>query len=75
MASPRARATASDIARVVAGAIRGGWPVGSFEVQVVDRSTIRLLPAGGLPASDADDCERRMREAFGEDDGAHAIRR
>lgn len=70
----KALVTAADIARVVAGAIRGGMPVGSFSVKV-DRSVIQLLPADGGPASDADDCERRMREAFGEDDGPYAIRR
>lgn len=39
---------------------------GGFEIRV-EGNTIRLLPIGdGAPPTDADDVERRMREAFGE---------
>lgn len=64
----------ADIANLISGAIKGGWPVGSFKL-VVENGAPTLLPANGGHVSAADDCERRMKEAFGEDVGANAIRR
>lgn len=37
-----------DIERLVRAAIKGGWPVGSFQV-VVDGSRLTLLPAPPAP--------------------------
>lgn len=64
----------ADVARFVRGAIAGGWPVDKCELSVKD-GALSILPIGAAAASDADDCERRMREAFGEDDGPDAVRR
>ena len=64
--TPRAQVRQSDVARVVRGAIKGGWAQGTFSVEVVD-GIVRLLPiAANAPSDDAADMERRMREAFGE---------
>jgi len=37
--------TAADISRIVAGAIKGGLPQGSFAVEVTRAGNVRLLPA------------------------------
>lgn len=39
----RAHFTQADYARAIKGAIKGGWPVGSFEV-VVEKDRLRILP-------------------------------
>jgi hypothetical protein len=43
-----ARFRQADVARLVRGAVEGGWPVGSFQV-VVDGSRLSLLPAPPAP--------------------------
>lgn len=63
--SRRATFTQAEYARAIAGAIRGGLPVGSFKV-VVENGALAILPiAANAPSDDAQDMERRMREAFG----------
>lgn len=55
-----------DAKRLIKGALDAGLPVGSFKV-VVDNGRLTLLPvAANESLSDADDMERRMRDAFGE---------
>lgn len=62
----RAEIRQADVSRVVRGAIRAGLPVGSFSVEVRN-GVVRLLPtAANQPLNDADDMERRMKDAFGE---------
>lgn len=62
----RAAVTATEVARVVKGAIKGGLPPGSFTVHV-EGSAIRLLPAAANEPSDAAAAaEKLMRDAFGE---------
>lgn len=53
-AKPTVRQT--DVSRIVAGAIKGGLPVGSFSVEIGD-GIIRLLPIapGSSVASPAED--------------------
>lgn len=65
----RAAITASEIKRrfraVVEGARAMGWADGSYTVEIVDNG-VRVLPiAANAPSDDAQDMERRMREAFG----------
>lgn len=66
---PRAREAwrKDDVRKAVEGAIAGGMPIsrirfdrGGFELYAQDDS---------VPTSEADDVERRMEEAFGDDDG------
>lgn len=63
-----ARATfkQADVTRLVRGAIKGGWPVGSFKI-VEENGRPALLPvAANAPSDAAADAERRMKDAFGE---------
>lgn len=53
--SRRADFTATDYARVVSGALKGGLPVGSFKV-VVENGALAILPAtpaNALPSEPA----------------------
>lgn len=60
-----ARFRQSDVTRLVQGAIKGGWPVGTFKV-VVENGEPALVPvAANTSSSDAEEMERRMREGFG----------
>lgn len=62
----RAAVRQADVSRVVRGAVKGGWPVGSFSVEVVE-GIVRLLPiAANAPFDEVADDEERMRRAFGE---------
>jgi hypothetical protein len=60
-----AKVKQADVARVIRGALSAGLPAGSFSVEVVD-GVVRLLPlAANAPLNEADEMERRMRDAFG----------
>jgi hypothetical protein len=62
----RAAVRQADVSRVISGALKAGLPAGSFSVEVV-QGVVRLLPiAANGPLNDADDIERRMKDAFGE---------
>jgi len=62
----RARFSQTEVTRLVKGAIKGGWPVGSFKV-VVENGEPALVPtAANAPSDDAAEMAHRMREAFGE---------
>ncbi len=76
MAKPRTRRPGLRrvIEDVVGGALDGGMPVGSFKV-VVENRTVTLLPIANEDDPHAGDAARRMREAFGDDARAPAIRR
>jgi hypothetical protein len=61
-----ARFKQSEVTRLVKGAIKGGWPVGSFKV-VVENGQPALVPVAANASSDpAADAARRIREAFGD---------
>lgn len=60
----RASFRQADLTRAVKAVERAG-AAGRFKI-VVDNGVIALLPVDGAPASDAEEIERRMREAFGE---------
>lgn len=61
----RARYSQADVSRLVKGAIKGGWPVGTFKV-VVENGEPALVPVAANTSSDpAADAARRIREAFG----------
>jgi hypothetical protein len=62
----RAAFKQSDIARAIRGALQGGLPVGSFKVTVENGLPVILPVAANAPLNDADDMERRMRDAFWE---------
>lgn len=65
--SRRAPFSQSEVTCLVRGAIRGGWPVGSFKV-VVENGHPALLPiAANSSSDDAAEMARRMREAFGDE--------
>lgn len=67
--SGRAAFRQADVQRLVKGAIAAGMAAGSFKV-VVENRTLTLVAAGAVDQVDpAQDVERRMREAFGEDGG------
>lgn len=73
-AARRAHFHEIDVTRLIRGALKGGWPVDKLKL-VVDGGCLTLLSPDGAPVSDAADLERRMKEAFGEDDGPDALRR
>ncbi len=52
----------ADLARALR-AIADAGAVGKYEIHVDNRG-LRVLPVGESPASDAEDLERRMEEAF-----------
>ncbi len=51
---PRPATTAGDVERAVKGALKGGWPLGTFEVRV-EGKVVRLLPC--RPVEPQDDVE------------------
>ena len=62
--SAKAAFRQADLTRAVRAVERAGAR-GKYKI-VVDNGVVSLLPIDGAPASDAEDSERRMREAFGE---------
>lgn len=63
MSARRAIVRQAEINRAIRAAKSAG---GGYEIRV-EGDVIRLLPIGGsVPPTDADDVERRMREAFGQ---------
>lgn len=65
---PRSRAgfRTDDVRKAVEGAIKGGFEIG--RVDIVDGRISLIAVDGAASRNDADDLERRMREAFGSDD-------
>jgi hypothetical protein len=64
--SARARFSQSEVTRLVKGAIKGGWPVGSFKISM-ENGYPELVPVAANTSSDpAADAARRIREAFGD---------
>lgn len=62
----RASFRQADVTRLIKGALSAGLPVGSFKV-VVENGTPMLLPlAANAPLNEADEMERRMKDAFGQ---------
>lgn len=60
-----ARYTQADVARLVRGAVKGGWPVGSFKVTVENGQPV-LLPTGASdPLPSAQDAEDAWDRALG----------
>lgn len=66
MGARRAAVRTNDVARMIAGALKGGLPVGSFKVVVENGLPVILPLAANAPLNEAEDAERRMRDAFGE---------
>jgi hypothetical protein len=54
------------VTRLVKGAIKGGWPVGSFKIAVENGEPVLVPIAANGPSDDAAEMARRMREAFGD---------
>jgi hypothetical protein len=64
--SPRATFRQIEVTRLVRGALKGGLPAGSFKVVLEDGKPVLLPIAANSAVDDAEDAERRMKEAFGE---------
>lgn len=63
----RATFRTSDVAKLVAGAIEGGWPVGKFKL-VVENDRPALLPVDGpepLPSDTEAEAEAEWDKALG----------
>lgn len=45
--------TEADVRRAISGAVKSGWPVGSFKVRV-EKGLIELLPCAPVTANAAD---------------------
>lgn len=69
----RRRSIRSTVREMIGGAMDAGLAPDQFEIVHNDGVT-RLLPRSRVDVSGEDDIARRMREAFGIDDGAPAIR-
>lgn len=66
----RAAFSQADVSRAIAGAMKAarkaGLPADFYRLEIVD-GKISLLPnAANAPLNDADEMERRMKDAFGE---------
>ena len=51
----------TDIARAVAGAIKGGLPPGTFSVEILRSGSIRILPATPATSNDEADLDDELR--------------